>query len=528
MFFKENSIFPPINCFYEKFEEWGVWYSGEREFLINYYEKCTILPMTDNSIFWAKVELSERNNMIHIPVAGDIATMSSNLLFSESPRITYKNKGNDEETLKSILKENGFLNSILEGAEIAAAFGGVLLKCDIDLRLSKLPIISILTPLQFYPTFLRGRLFEVLMWREIKRENNGVVYRLFENRKRNGNNLIIEFKLYKGKNDNVGNEIELSGLEETANLNLENIYINNSNGLGVVYVPNMKPNKLAPGSSIGINDYNSSIPALDSLDAVWSSWMNDIELGRGQIFIDEELLKNKNSLDGTGTSIRSQDNSFSKFQRCFVNLNLSNYQMGGSNVKPIEVTQFEIRTDDHLKTCTELVKSIVGNCGYSPQTFGLDVDGRSESGTSLRIRERKSLLTREKKSRYWQPVISELMTQLLVFYNYANKKNLVVDRDDISVELEDSIIVDSRELSETIRNLDMAKAVSTYIKVKMQHNDWTEEEVEKEVERITTESGSDINLDNFDLNNYSKNNNNQSNLEIDSNESKSNNDMIQK
>lgn len=508
MFLKENSVFPPEDCFYDKFKEWGVWYSGEREYLLNYYERCTILPMSEKSIFWAKVESKERNNMIHLPAAGDIASMSSNLLFSEAARITYDLKADYGDIITKLRTENGFDNYLLESSEVCAAFGGVLLKVDIDTRLSDLPILSSLTPLKFYPTFLRGRLWEVLMWREVRIDKDkDKVWRLFENRKRSndGKDLIVEFKLFQGKFDNVGKEVSLNSINETAGLDLNDIELKNIYGLGAVYVPNVKPNKLAPGSPIGINDFNSSISLMDSLDATWSSWMNDIELGRGQIFIDEELIKRENALDGTNTSETYQDNSFSKFQRCFLSLNLSNYKMSNNNVKPIDVNQFEIRTEDHMKTCNDLVSNIVSMSGYSPNTFGIDTDGngRAESGTALRIRERKTFLTREKKSRYWQNAITDILTQSARMYFSSINKNVEVNNDEISVELEDSIVTDSKEMSETIRNLDTAKAVSTYMKVKMQHPDWKEEDINKEVSLINKETGSDLNNDTFDLNKYS-------------------------
>lgn len=526
MFLRENSSFPPDNEFYQKLLEWGAWYSGERDYLIEYYKNCTVLPITENNIFWAKIEQSERINMVHIPAAGDIAEMSSNLLFSEAPKIGYKKESKLGDMLTNFIDESGFFNILLESAEVSAAFGGVLLKSDIDIVLSKFPLISILTPMQFYPTFLRGRLWEVLMWREVKREgsNKETVWRLFENRKRNNNgkDLIIEFKLYKGKNDNIGKEYNLNSIDETKELNLkEKDIINNVNGLGAVYIPNKRPNKLRPGSPIGINDFNSSISLLDSLDAAWSSLMNDIELGRGQIFIDEELMKSEDSLDGTNLNSKQTNSTFSKYQKAFLQLNFSNYKMGNDNYKPIDVNQFEIRTDDHLKACTNLYQTIVSNCGYSPQTFGINIDGgRAESGTSLRIRERKSLLTKEKKSRYWQIGIKDILRQISNMYASYQNINFDVETNDISVELEDSIVIDSREQSETIRNLDMAKAISTYIKVKMLHPDWNDIEVEEEIKKINKESGADFNNDVFDLDKYSNQNNNneEQNKKIESKE----------
>src|SRR5690554_710725 len=84
----------------------------------------------------------------------------------------------------------------------------------------------------------------------------------------------------------------------------------------------------------------------------------------------------------------------------------------GEGHKPIESVQFDIRADDHLKTCQALTEQIISLSGYSPQSFGMDIQGRAESGTALRIRERKSMLTKQKKSRYWMHGLQDFLTQM--------------------------------------------------------------------------------------------------------------------
>jgi hypothetical protein len=215
----------------------------------------------------------------------------------------------------------------------------------------------------------------------------------------------------------------------------------------------------------------------------------------GQLFVDEELLqKEETNIFGTQKTLLNQ---FNKFQKCFLQLNFSNYRMGNENIDPLKIVQFEMRVEEHLKACEGMFKQIVSQCGYAPSTFGLDNNGRAESGTALRIRERKSFLTREKKSRYWQHAIKVLLMQMQMFYNSVNTKFNEIET--VSVELEDSIIVDSSEMSNTIKNLDQARAISTFIKVKMQHADWTDEEIENEVKRIQDEEGIEKNSDIFTL-----------------------------
>jgi A118 family predicted phage portal protein len=489
MFLEPTSKFPPSDYSYwfNKFDEWESWYSGDPANLLEYYTVKALGNETAQEKFWARMEQEDRASIVHVPLAGDIAATSSNLLFAESPRFKYDEKNKSGKRIKSFIDVNGFDNILLEGAELSAALSGCLLKIDIEPSLEKIPLISVLTPSQFFPVFWRGRLWEVLCFRVVKTTESGIVYRLFENRRREGTSLIIEYQLHKGTDDKVGKIIDFSEIAETENLNLEPVKHNNIDGLGCAYIPNMRPNKLIPGAYVGINDYNSSITMLDSLDFAWTSWIRDIELGLAQLLIDEELLeKAKNKTGGTVQFL----NKFNKFRKAFVKLDLSSWKMGGEGgIKPIEQVQFDIRVDEHAKTCEQLFYQIINQCGYSPQSFGLGIEGRAESGTALKLRENKSQLTRNKKSRYWIPAIRQILLQMQRFDKSSNGFNQMYDEQDTSIEIEDSIMTDTKEVSETIRNLDQAKAISNYTKVKMQHPDWKEDDIKNEVDKINKESG---------------------------------------
>lgn len=487
MFIEPGSNFPPAEWkyMYDKYDEYCAWYSGDIETILKYYSGNILDEYTEESRFWARIEKGERANVCHLPISGDISETSADLLFSESPLIGTVKNSKSAESINEFIDENGLNSILLESAELAAAMSGCFLKLDIQNELSKLPIVSMITPKQVFPTFWRNRLWEILFFRIVKeKSDSSSIWRLFENRRRENRDLIIEYKLMKGTCDKIGKEVPFDSIDETRNLNLDPIKLKNIDGLGCVYVPNKRPNKLIPGSPLGGNDWGSTISLMDSLDFAYTSWIRDIELGMGQVFIDEELLTRE--VDNALGQETVKLNKFSKFQRCFINLNLSKARMGNDNVKPIEHVQFDLRVEEHMKTCEYWVTQIVLNSGYSPQTFGLGTEGRAESGTALRIRERKSFLTREKKSRYWQLAIKQLLLQMQKMEIANTTKNYTPNP--VTVELEDSIIVDSSEQSETIRNLDSARAVSTLTKVKMQHPDWTDEEIMKETDIILKEN----------------------------------------
>lgn len=495
MFLPENSIFPPDTCHFwtDKYKEWEVWYSGNPERLVNYYShKIEDLFFRTEDIFWGRAgseNLETWETALHCPLAGDIAQTSSNLLFSEIPVIRYDENTEAGKRLKLFIIENNFYSKLQEGAELTAALSGCFLKLDVNRNISQVPILSIITPLKAFTRFCYDRLVEVLFYREVRTEQDGeVIYRLFENRKNQNNSLIIEYKLYKGSKDRLGKEIELNMLEETQDL--ENISISNMVGLGVVYVPNMKPNKLAPSSSLGINDYSDCITLMDSLDLSWTSLIRDIELGLGQILIDEELIsRDQNFYTSDG---KSYLNNFSKFQKSFLKLNFDKKSMSGDNVKPIEIMQFDMRVSEHLQAIEGITIETISRCGYSPNTFGYNISGTGkDSGTALKIKERKSFFTRGRKENYWVNAIFKLLMQVQYLDNAIGLKLYNVE-ENLSINLEDSILVDTNEQSNTIKNLDQAKAISTYLKVKMQYPTWTESEIESEVLRINDENGLDL------------------------------------
>ena len=470
-----NSEWPPKDWQYwfKKYYEWAAWYSGDPEELLRFYSAA--FDNTHKNRLWAKMEKEERSEVVHMPLAGDIATMSANLLFSEAPDIQYDRDKGGGDRIADFIKENGLINVLLEASEMSAALSGVYWKLNAVPSLIKLPILTILTPAQVFPEFTYGRLNAATSYRIVKEDDHGKIWRLFEDRRRENGKLAVRFKLYEGTSDKVGKVVAFDAVADVEQIDLVDMAYE-MDGLGMGYVPNMRPNKLRPGSALGINDYHGCISLLDSLDAAWTSWMRDIELGMGQIFVDEDLL--------------DENGKYSKLQKAFVKLKMDTAKWSdGGKYEPVKEVQFDIRHEAHQKTCESLVQDIVSRCGYSPQSFGLDIEGRAESGTAMRIRERKSLLTREKKGRYWTPALWEMFWQMQQMDKAAQLTSQSYDPQEVAVVLQDSIIVDPKELSETIRNLDQAKAISAYQKVKTQHPDWDEETVEGEVKRILDESG---------------------------------------
>lgn len=427
-----GSVFPPTfwHKAYNKYEKYDFLYSGENQL---------------------------------VPIAGDISNTSANLLFGESPIIRAEDES-DQARLDEIVSRGDLWSKLLEAAESASALGGVFIKPNWDSDFLGVPVLSVVQADKAFPEFRWGFLMSVLFWDTVAVEDE-VHWRLFEYHTKGK----IEYRLYKGEKDNVGMEVGLGALQETAELPEEV-----STGLDTVaarYVPNMKPNRHMRGSALGRSDYSGIEETLSSLDMVYRSWVTEIRLGKARLIIPEMWLDGQQLFDTD--------------RELYTTLNVDPINAEGS--KP-EMVQFELRTEAHRMTCEELLNRCITSAGYSPQSFGLSIAGQAESGTALNIRERKSLTTKSKKEQYFKSALEDVLEMMIVIDKnvFGGKWSTDVRPD---VEFQDGMAFDLSTTSSAVEQLFRAQSASTEVRVRMLHPDWSKTQVEDEVNRIMKETG---------------------------------------
>lgn len=490
---KNNTPWIPSkwNCVYRKYMEHSAWYSGDPEYLAGVYSSLVNTPVPQSK-FWAQDVNDEVRTMVHVPLAGDIAATSANLLFSEPPTITIAEAHEEradatakytQERIDTILQEGDFYSRLLEAAETAAALGGCFVKPNWDKTFLPMPVMEVvqadkaipefrwgfLTAVTFFTEFdndeqyslmgytMRGtKKFSSVVWRHLERHEKGYIYH----------------GLYKGTRDNLGIRVGLAARVETADLQDE--VKTGIDQLIVKYIPNMKPNRLFRDIPIGQSDYQGSEGLLNSLDATFTSWIRELRLGQARIIVPEQWLE------------RSADGSlkFDVDREIFTSLDIDPQSAEGAGFQKI---QFKLRTEEHAATANALVDRIVTNAGYSPQTFGLNIEGRAESGTALNIRERKSFITKGKKEQFFKTPIESILEIMLMIDNAVFDSQTGIYKP--TLEYKDSQAFDIDQVSKTVETLDRARAISIKMKVRMTHPDWTEEQITKESEEIMKEQG---------------------------------------
>jgi A118 family predicted phage portal protein len=484
MLIRDNMAWPPKGFLSHKVDEYSAWYSGDPDILSTFYSlsKQTHPLATPSSVktFWGMQSQSTDTVPIHVPIASDIASTSSDLLFSEAPTVEIIGKNKSlQESLDMLLEKSFFFRKLHEGGEICAALGGVFIKQSWDSELSEYPIPVIIQPDRAIPTFKFGILESVIFWKTLNQLEDATNkrYRLLEEYSKGK----IESSLYVGSEDKLGIKVDLNSHPETEGI--EEL-IQFDGPILAEYIPNMLPNRLDRGSYLGRSDLQSLEPLMDSLDQLYTAWGETIELAKPRVLVPESFLK---TLDDGNKRFNSQ-------QKIYVKLDVDPVSSSNSL---ITMQQFKIEAEQFERSALNLFERIITSAGYSPQTFGLGIEGRAESGTALAMREKKSFSTKSKKERYWEPAIISIINQMAFVWTKMLGGDNVMDHD-ISVSFSDSITQTLSETSTAIKMLHDAMSTSIETRVKMLHPEWSEVEIINEIKRIKEEYGMGSGLEDLD------------------------------
>ncbi len=445
-----------------------------------------LLGSVDYSFHGQPVPPGEKRTALHVPVAGDIASTSASLLFSNPPELKTTltgSQGRANQAWLDALIDDSFHTRLLEGAEMCSALGGVIPRIVWDLNVSREPWIQFMPADMAVPQFSYDRLRSMTFWRVLA-DNGTDVTRHLEMHVP-GESRIIH-GVYQGDQSDLGEiipntdwpaEVRQFSTLENSTLHLPDLPFEAST---VFYVPNMRPNKvwrdLGPQAwPLGRSDYCGVEPLMDSLDEVMTSWVRDIRLAVSRLIVPSSYLDNVD---------RGKGAVFEPARQVFTPLEFLHENQATPG---ITANQFKIRWEEHQKTCQDLANTIVQKAGYSPQSFG-DYDGQAVTATEIQARERTSILTRNKKIRYWRPVLADAIYSLMcVSKLYFGASAIEPERPEL--RWAEDAIPDEQVLAQTVAALAGAGAASKRTLVAMAHPEWSDADIDTEVQAIMSEIG---------------------------------------
>lgn len=474
---ENGAAWPPPEwaAYYDRIAVDDAWYSGDRGKLARIYGRETKTPRRR---LWARRSTAHRpgrDTRLHVPLAGDIAQTSADMLFADMPRVVVEN-ARTQTRLDQLLADGHVQQMLLSAAEQCAALSGVYLRATWDRDLVDRPLLTAVQPDNAIPEWRFGMLAAVNFWRELTGSTTQAVWRHVE---RHESGRIVH-ALYQGSGDNIGRRVPLTEHPDTAALvgSIERDGESTTTGirqLTAAYVPNMTPNRLHRGSPIGRSDYAAPIyDQLDSLDEVWTSWMRDIRLARARLIVPDGYLRS----NGPGRGA-----SFDEDAEVYAQLNMPPTENGG-----ITLSQFEIRVEEHQRTAEALTRQAAQSAGYAARSFGLDQDGgAARTATEVNSDDDKSTTTRRKKVGHWKQGMSDALFALLELdaVHFGSKAPAERPR----VEFPDGVAESPMDTATTLDLLNRAQAVSTATRVKILHPEWNDTEVAAEAAAILRETG---------------------------------------
>lgn len=477
------------------------WYSGDPDKLRACYPKATEggPPSIEARVAsWMTGNAAKARDLLHLPIAADLAAMGADLLFGKTPGFVIPEAHEDtdldddgkrlppspeatkaiesEARLNELIELDGIDSTLSEAAEIAGGLGGVYLRPMWDKSLAGHAMLTTVHPDYAVPEFRHGRLLSVTFWSVVRIDGQSV-WRHLEKHAADG----TWHGLYIGTKEHLGRKVKLTDHEATKSIEAGTdgrvALLAGIIGLDVRYVPNMLPNPAHRGFPIGRSDTGK--PGIDtlmrSLDIVWTSWMRDIRLAKGRITVPDMFLTKGG---------RGQGATWDEDQEVYVGLSVD---PNAQEKAGITISQFEIRSDEHAATAKALVEQISRSGGYAPQSFGVEVEGGGiQTATEVEARTDLSERTTGRKQRYWDHGLPDALYILQVIDREVFGSKAEPMRPRIVWAEQDQ---DQEALAKTLVALAAAEAASIETRVRMVHPDWDQTQIDREVTAIKEERG---------------------------------------
>ncbi|WP_018682190.1 hypothetical protein [Actinokineospora enzanensis] len=463
-----------------RWRSWRAWWTGSTRNLARH------VPTTVPGGYWHKRERHPEERAVHSALARDIARTSADLVVGDTPSLDWGADKKMQDAWDHFAQAAGWGNTLLEAAETTAALGGVFLVPAWDADIADHAIPTVVPADQALPEFRFGRLRRVAFvrvlpppagWTALQR---GEVWRHIEHHEPGQ----VRNELWLGTEISVGRLLPLTDHPSTEDLLDSYSTTAIRPGILVEHWPNILPDPDEDsGMPIGLSDFQGLESLMDCLDEAYSSWMRDIELGKARILASAEMLDAAPQGRSRWFGGRAAPAKvFDEDARVFTPIPGLPADDAGK-AAPLTPVEFAIRFEEHRETCKAWIDAIVSRAGYSPQTFGIDVDGQL-SGTSFRLRRHRSSRTGGRKRRYARPPIERFAETLALINAVQFGQPKPTTRPTLSWPEGDQ---DAKELAEVVELLRRAQAASDEVVVRMLHQDWDDDQVQAEVDALADE-----------------------------------------
>lgn len=447
-----------------------------------------VFTQATQNFFWGRTN-TQRTYARHMSTAAGIVAASADLLFSKAPTFGLHPDDVDntraQERLDLIFNGEEWAQELLEAGENASVYGGVFLRPWWDTDVVDHVVPSHVPASQAIPEWHYNRLKAVTFETIVSQPGDHVVLRHLERHEPG----VIYHAVFQGTENNLGERISLGDTELTqwAKGLPDGAVKTGIDRLDVVYVPNARPSRLWENNpqlcNLGRSDIETIEQELDALDETYSSWLRDVTNGKSRIFLEENMLQDL----GIG-----RGGAFDPEQQVYVETRPT---LGSSATagQGITQSQFPIRWQEHAQTIAEIQSHILRAVGLSADEFADGTLSVGVTATEINARSAQSERTRRKKINFWKSPLAQFVRNVLEI-DARQFKTGVVLKGVPTVTFPTKSTQSQQELVNLVTAARGSNLMSTETGVRSLNPDWSDDEVQAELERIQSDQERDMNL----------------------------------
>jgi hypothetical protein len=448
-----------------------IWYRGDSNELEQLYSQLAI--DTARHTFWAsKSSPGLEINKIHTGIPSLIVDTLSNVTLASLDEFEFKND-TDKGIWNEINKANKIKKKLEKSVKETLYIGDGAFKVTFDQMLSEYPIIEYYPGDRIEPKMVRGMLTEI----EFK-----TVYK-----QKNKEYILHEYYGYgyiKYKLTCDDKEVPLDGIPDTQDL-VDVAFSGYQEGKDgevlqkgqyMLAVPLMFFES-GKWDGRGQSIYDRKVDAFDSLDEIWSQWMDALRAGRSKEYVPDCFLP-RNPSTGEIMQPNPFDNRYIQTD--------ADMREGAQN--KIDLEQPAIPHESYLSTyITALDLCLQGI--ISPSTLGIDVK-KLDNADAQREKEKATLYTRNAIVDALQEDLKELVSVSIMAYRELISPNGANEPVEVDVSFEEYANPSFESQVETVGKGKTQGIMSIEACVDELYGDSKDEEWKKEeIARLKTEQG---------------------------------------
>ena len=427
-----------------------------------------------------------KNATVTYPAMYRVSDKIAKLVFSELPRFTFDSKS--QERVDYIINQNGLFDKLRSGQTEICALGNVYLKINID-EDKDYPVIEVVRALDAAPAYVDwGRITEATFY-ALKSKDGNTYWWLAQTYTENNGKKVIESKLYKGDSVNLGQEMPLTTIEETADISPVTDLKTKSSWF--VHVKSPMPNNKDTHSPLGMSVAANSLEQIDHINLTMQSYYRDDKIKQPKAAVSEDLITTRKR----GGKIEHGVDYDEEFY-----IVLNSDPNGDKLYKTIDLPS---KQADFEESIQGKLDRFYESCGLFRSS--IQKNSGAKTATEWELADKDSTDTGADFKNAWLCALDELFHAILeidnVYYQDAGVTDKTKHKPDqnITIEFMDSVKYNQQEKAETSKGLYNDGMISLYTALQEIYPDWDDDRIKEEIARKNAEAANKAKVSEVDF-----------------------------